>query len=314
MEGAAPERDPSAAGIWLYMPHAEYMFGRFGFDDAHTAARSFLFFSTNTVFTQTAFVGLGKSLRKEETPEERFQRRLQEGYDFSGIKELRQMIAPSGPSTISRAPPDAEYRGPYDPSCYVFREEDLNALRTYRKGSAPYQGSVDARIVAAFENRISEFASPLKSQLHELLNEVVLSYLDQFVVPVSSTGKAAAEVLFPKHSEGDIQCLDTHAYEYFTKPWEEPVPDFDAASVELRITDFLSSRLVDNPVSLDGGFIAGICRVLAYMMSETLELANNTARDSRRNKIVPHDVRLGVQFDRDLFQLFKYSRVFWQGR
>ncbi len=56
----------SEGGAWLHIPGGEYMFGCFGFDDDSAAACSFLFFTTNTVFTRTVFRGLERTLRKEE--------------------------------------------------------------------------------------------------------------------------------------------------------------------------------------------------------------------------------------------------------
>ncbi|KAL8650421.1 MAG: hypothetical protein Q9226_005154 [Calogaya cf. arnoldii] len=45
-------------GLWLDVPDNEYSFGRFGFDDQQSAARSFLFFGIQTVFTQTVIAGM----------------------------------------------------------------------------------------------------------------------------------------------------------------------------------------------------------------------------------------------------------------
>jgi hypothetical protein len=52
------------------------MFDRFGFNGDHTAAISFLFFATDTYFMKTTFSGLSKSLRLDESSEERFDRHL----------------------------------------------------------------------------------------------------------------------------------------------------------------------------------------------------------------------------------------------
>lgn len=52
------EREWAEGGAWLHIPWGEYMFGRFGFDDDRTAARSFLFFTANTYFTQTVIESL----------------------------------------------------------------------------------------------------------------------------------------------------------------------------------------------------------------------------------------------------------------
>lgn len=79
---------------------------RFGFDDDYAAARSFLFFMTNTNFTRSSFKGLERTLRKEETPEDRLEHRLQEGFDFSGFETLREMSrAPEEPDILPLSPP-----------------------------------------------------------------------------------------------------------------------------------------------------------------------------------------------------------------
>ncbi|KAL8841969.1 MAG: hypothetical protein Q9176_002906 [Flavoplaca citrina] len=82
-------------GLWLDIPQNEYLFGRFGFDDKQSAARSFLFFGIQTVFTQTVIAGMQHPLRKYETHEEQFQRRLQDGYDFRRTGTLKMMAVPS---------------------------------------------------------------------------------------------------------------------------------------------------------------------------------------------------------------------------
>lgn len=60
-------REWSEGAAWLHIPGGEYAFGRFGFDDDRIAARSFLFFTTNTYFTRTAFAGFDQPLKIEET-------------------------------------------------------------------------------------------------------------------------------------------------------------------------------------------------------------------------------------------------------
>lgn len=131
------EREPSDAGVWMYSPHGEYMFGRFGFDDDHTVARSFLFFSTDTYFTRTAFAGTQQFLRKEETSLKRFNRQLQEGYDFSGIELLRNPRKPPDDPTIlplrPALPPESQILGPYDRSEHIFRDQDIEALQADRQ-------------------------------------------------------------------------------------------------------------------------------------------------------------------------------------
>ncbi|KAH7176797.1 hypothetical protein EDB81DRAFT_773581 [Dactylonectria macrodidyma] len=60
------KRTASDNALWLRIPDGEYKFGRFGYNDARTAARSFLFFTTNTEFCMTALAGCSQPLRREE--------------------------------------------------------------------------------------------------------------------------------------------------------------------------------------------------------------------------------------------------------
>jgi hypothetical protein len=65
-------------------------------------------------------------------------------------------------------------------------------------------------------------------------------------------------------------------------------------------------------VIFDVECIAGICIVVAFMLTEVLGIANNYSHDASRTKIMPCDVRIAVFFDelRDLLQFSAY----WEGR
>ncbi|KAF5587849.1 hypothetical protein FPANT_6789 [Fusarium pseudoanthophilum] len=158
-QGQRPsKRDSTEHGVWLYIPYGEYMFGRFGFNDTHTAARSFLFFSGGTEFTRTSFLGILGTLREYMTPKERFGRQLLEGVDFSGMGMVRDMISCREVSP----PPPPELLGPYDPSDYILREQDIEALRSYSEEQA---SQPDA------EPTIHGFIDPWKQPLFDLVNE-----------------------------------------------------------------------------------------------------------------------------------------------
>jgi hypothetical protein len=64
-----PVRDAIVAdsGIWMIIPHVEYHFGRFGFNDARTAAGSFLFSTTHVFHSDqiiTRYHGVPITLRQ----------------------------------------------------------------------------------------------------------------------------------------------------------------------------------------------------------------------------------------------------------
>lgn len=56
-----------------------------------------------------------------------------------------------------------------------------------------------------------------------------------------------------------------------------------------------------------------VCRVVAYLLTEILELASYRALDSSHFQIVQSDIRHSVYTDGDLFRFFQYSKAFWQG-
>ncbi|KAH7377260.1 hypothetical protein BKA66DRAFT_533653 [Pyrenochaeta sp. MPI-SDFR-AT-0127] len=321
----ASERRSSKNGIWMYIPHGEYMFGRFGFDDARSGARSFLFFNINTQFTRTTFAGLQQPLRKEESHEERFERRLREGHDFSGLEELRETSKPlEDPTMLSLfplSPPETEWLGPYNESDHILSAQDLDHLRLSRKDFSPQAEemlrSLGADTDALRRNRkLAPFVDPWKDTVYGLLNELALSYLGHFVLPqaINATSSQVGEALFPTHADSATQKkMDYYLHSCFMHPHANSIPNFDANIVEERIANFLKSHSGSIPLVFDNDCIAGICRVVAYLVSEVLDLSSNCAIDSYRNGIVPCDIRMAIHGDPKLFDKFKYSTVFWKG-
>ncbi|GIJ84976.1 hypothetical protein Asppvi_003831 [Aspergillus pseudoviridinutans] len=123
------------SGIWMIIPHDEYHYGRFGFNDDRTAAQSFLFFATNMYFTQTSFRGEDQEMfRKKESHEERFARRLREGYDFSWLEELNERCGPQEEEDAGilrlypLRPPEEKWLGPYDKTEHLFPPEEFDFL------------------------------------------------------------------------------------------------------------------------------------------------------------------------------------------
>lgn len=287
------ERVASKAGVWMHMPDVEYAFGRFGFDDARTAARSFLFFSAYTDFTQTAFAGLQQTLRRSETPEETLERRLREGYDFSGLETLRERASDSSP------PPECGLLGPYGRGEHVFESRDIEALRA----------SVGPTTLQLLDQG--------KDRSHDLLNEMVLSYLERVVLSHVShtTPSTAADAIFlrPTGSAGHNAVIE-RLHSFILQPSSEPIAGFDAEGTRNRTRGFLTAHSGDSPMRLNDDCIAGVCRGMAYLMTEVLELSSNRARDSGRKHTVPSDIRVVVRDDEELRNMLQYSAVFWNGR
>ncbi|KAL2862793.1 uncharacterized protein BJX67DRAFT_385268 [Aspergillus lucknowensis] len=304
------ERTSSEGGISLYLCPAEYMHGRFGFDEDNEAARSFLFFSGMTEFKCTTFVGLQQTLKKEETPKETLERWLREGADLSGLRSIRleslklDPLPPRMKNSGPGLPPLAsECLGPYDKSEHILRAQDIEALRLG---------------TALREPVIQEFVESWRERSFDLINDMVMSYLERTVLPSvgNRTVSAAADVLFPRHHVENS--FDRNAYCFFTRPHaryaDNPGADFDSAFVSGKIRTFLASRTGGSSVVFDNECILGICNVVAYMLEEVFELANNHSRDCRRPKILPWDIRIAVFNDPELLDLLKFSKVYWEGR
>ena len=307
------QRELSDGGAWLHIPGGEYMFGRFGFDDNRVAARSFLFFTTNTCFTRTAFKGLEQSLRKEETLKERFERRLQEGCDFSGIEALREISQPiEEPGIVMLSPPPpprADCFGPYDKSEHVLRAEEINAILVYRHAR---------QLKAVMTSPILELVEPWVESAFDVANEMILSYRQRTVVPrMGNRGvAAAAELLFPRHTEkGDPRDLGTWCYRHFTQPDAFPIPNFDSKYVNGQIASFLS-RYADPSVVFEDECIAGITSVVTFILAEVFELADVQSFElsGEGAKIMPSDVRMAIYNDPELRDYLQFSKVYWEGR
>ena len=309
----ATDRTPSEWGVWMYVPESEYLFGRFGFDDIKMNAQSFLFFTGSTYFTQTAFSGLDSTLRMEETHEERFERRLLEGYDFSGIKTLKELIRPP-PFPVSQAykyePPPLDQRlGPYDKAEHLFKASDIDALRMY--------------------THVGEIAVPEMERVTDLLNELMMTYLERFILHQCScrTLEQATTAFFPTYSNSaGSKGLVYYLHRFFTNASTDPpvTCGYESEAVDSRIRAFLTARCsggddndgmrASSSMALDQASITGINRMLQYLLTELMKLGYNVARDSWRDRMVPSDFRISVFHDPELLSIFQYSRVYWEGR
>ena len=289
------ERTPRSGAVWLHIPDAEYNFGRFGFDDSHEEAQSFIFFTSATDFTSTSFAGLEKTLRKFETLVERFERMLREGANFEGLEWLaeRQAQAVEYPRYATPVPLESERIGPFEDPAELFLATDFEAI-------------------GASKNALG-FAEPWKEVSCTLLNEMLMSYLAQYVVPTVSCGtvRQAADAVFPKRSRENT--VDHYLHRLWISPWSNPTPNLDTASLGNRVKEFLISYHGDDGLIADSRYIAGVAKGIEWLVGEVLELSSNGAKDGGRNKIVPSDIRIAVYNDEELLTLFGYSKVFWSG-
>ncbi|KAJ5112260.1 hypothetical protein N7532_000305 [Penicillium argentinense] len=324
-------------GIWMIIPDGEYRFGRFGFNDTRTAARSFLFFTTNTYFTQTSFRGEGQeTFRKEETDQEAFDRRLREGFDFSGVEELNERCDPR-PEEESAGilrlhpvrPPEEAWLGPYNRREYLFLPEDLQSLHHQPPilHNPPSLGFMQIHGLGQGVGVVEQW----EEQIYDLINEMALSYLErsvlgalraQFSLPAelelssATAAESFAAALFPHHPDRRRRGTnDFMLYEYFLHA--SPIDGFEVAVVMERIVAFFNSRLGadENKVGeREKEMMERLANVMTLLVIFLLDFSVLCAQDCHRSAIVPSDVRVTVSaVDVGMFKKFQYSKVFWRG-
>ena len=333
------QRGASPEGTWMYIPNAEYMFGRFGFDDDYTEARSFLFFTQRTDFFKTKMSGLSQPLRKHQKVIDWLRRLMREGNDLSGIDRIRSLyelpppeLRTSGIYDSPQPPPDSERLGPYDVSEHIFSEQDLEPLFQYRPGldnesSQPLPPGNDPLVHQPVLSRFQRIKpavliDPWKGQVSDLMNELILSFLEHFVLPHRSlsTPALAGPAIFPtRRYDKDIDTLLISIFDG-TRPYH--IKGFDVSPASARVKEFLARRAGDTSVALNQDCLEGLTRVAAYLVTEMIELSDNMAVDSQvpamevrgaeDTYILPSYVRIVIYYD-DLLDKFRYSASYWTG-
>lgn len=306
---AVENRVQGEAGVLLYLPESEYLFARFGYNDEHTAARSFLFFTGSTYFMRTSFRGLSRTLRKEETEEQLFLRALDEGDQFEGLKNWKNY-------GIEQVPLVSECINPFDVTEYLLDSSDWDALREYverclEKEREAYAG------VAPNGSLIRPFAEPLKENIFALLNDLALTSLMRFVDPLPSASSIQEFVdLLSKQAiqlDGE-STMHSYCYKYLTGQSKMDVLRLDTVRIDNRIKSFLSRHCGEHTLIDNGDFITGARQYVVFVFTELLELTIRTAIDNHRVSIVPSDIRLALVIDKQLLSVFKRSKMFWHGR
>eukprot|EP01025_Chloroclados_australasicus_P065852 TRINITY_DN8985_c1_g1_i2.p3 TRINITY_DN8985_c1_g1~~TRINITY_DN8985_c1_g1_i2.p3 ORF type:complete len:188 (-),score=14.17 TRINITY_DN8985_c1_g1_i2:359-922(-) len=163
------------------------------------------------------------------------------------------------------------------------------------------------------EVKCLEFTKELASDIEILLDELIMSYIVNSVVKViqqSRSIESFAEQIFTnienKHT------IDYHAFRIIKQDDLEKYEVYDPSAMCVRLKQFLKNRVQDdNQLVENEDFVRRLGFVLQFVLYEILELANNCARDSRRPKIVPQDIRICVYSDQELFKIFECCSAFW---
>lgn len=292
-------------GVWLVLKDAEYQFGRFGFDEEKKHARSFLFFGNHTDFTTTRFEGEGQqTLRKFETSVERFERSLRQDYDFSQRRLVETLFR-------DQKPGEDEMFGPYAPEEFLLSRADIDAVRDclpheqFGKDTFPNLRMNDAAVNQGLERWWSASV--------DLINDVLLSFLEYRIVPhlqehTGENPQIAVPTLFPN----DLSDLTNDLRKRFLGNENLPnttAPDSEHVALKARMRTFVQTR----GVTPDNDLLDGVCRLLAFIVKDVMELARNSAVDEERfAHIVPKDVFLVIVNDPSWYgHNLSRSRMLW---
>ncbi|KAJ6440247.1 pre-mRNA splicing factor slt11 [Purpureocillium lavendulum] len=334
--------------VWMFIPQAEYMFGRLGLDEEYKEARSFLFFTQRTDFFKTKFPGQNQPLRRYEKIIDIVQRDFREGKDQSGVKRLRDMYAPTSPDPspkmrnhwdASQPPDKPSLLGPYDANEYIFNEADMDILFAHRPViTGAYLEELTGRKYHTFtaeRRKTALVIDPWKSEVVVLLNEAILSYLEYFVFPLrrhilpSEVGPA----LFPNSTlhmqpNGTVGGRTYRTYSdvllsVFNGTWSQETAGLRLEPISNRVQAFLNRRSTDSPVSFNEECLTGFARVAARLFTDTIDWADAMALDAQYPRmevpgsedcyILPTYARMVIYQNDGLLDRFMYSAYFWHG-
>ncbi|KAF2159754.1 hypothetical protein M409DRAFT_60529 [Zasmidium cellare ATCC 36951] len=262
-------------GVWLTIRDAEYQFGRFG--------------------------------------------QLRDGFDFSQRHRVKTLFADEKPG-------DAELLGPYASGEYVLSRADVDAVKDHLSQD-PLQPESDPFLnLNEGDTSVKEGLEKWWSASVDLTNQILLSFLEYSIVPYlhehpHESPATATRLLFPDGSN-DPQPGKEYNFtlaedlksrflgnENNASSSSTATSDPEHAPVKARMRIFLEDRRV-HP---EEDFLESVCRVLAFIVKDLMEMAKRSSVDNERfGHIVPSDVFLAVMNDTSWYQHnLSRSRAFW---
>ncbi|KAK3285236.1 hypothetical protein CYMTET_7151 [Cymbomonas tetramitiformis] len=276
----------SDAGLVLDVT-GEYQFGRLEF--AEGAARAFLYFTTNTEFTQTCFASGSTTLRELLTPDERYKRKIEAGEAFDGLEIINRIIFHN-----TQRPSDLV--GPFSPEDRIFVMHDFEA------------------ILAASSGPTKRFEPALQDAISVVLDECIMSFLVAKFIPqlgAAAEGRLIADALFPRHTSHNT--VDYHAHRALCgEERKEPCVGLERTIVCERLQSFVANHGAGSGWTETRSLsTSALCAMFEWLLTEIFDLAKNSSRDCSRPFIVPADVRTAIAFDQELVALLGQSFAFW---
>lgn len=265
----------SGKGVRLVI-FGEYVYGRFGLIEDRSAVQSFLFFTGDTALAKTTFRADERPVYIPLTEEQRHAKCLEDGA-YTGFHWLRS------PACRTEFP-DGDIIGPFGVDTLI----SLETMETLLRSVQP---------------TVPMFEPQLQGDMVTLLNEslAVWVYCLGRLADDADTRDEFIKEAFPNSFDSNKNNL--HSMELVAMEGDDGLEM--SAEVVHRIvapTSKLWNYLSIREVSCG----------LKCLLKEILELAGNCARDSYRRVLVPYDVRLAINNDRELCdECINCSKVFW---
>lgn len=316
------QRQSTDNAVWMHVPFEEYMWARIGFDDEYTLARSFLYFQIHTDFYHTAFPGETKPIRKYETELERFERRVREGDDYSGLDEfneyaLERYTLYHEHKMMWPVPHEAELLGPYPKRLHLFTLEDLEF---FGERNVPRRHHVLPSTVSPEElkqwledNPPAVFSPHFEEEIVDLLNEMALAFLERIIPSYVPNTWFLTKVLRDHERVNSFQ-YHVHRYltihlasqSYFEKYLPRVRTFFKETTLGVEPKDMAVTGLLYATIHLIWTIITD-CDYWAIGLHQKRD-------KGERPIIVPATIRQVMEDNYDVAELVFHSRVLWQGR
>lgn len=318
------QRQSSAHGVWMHAAWSEYMWARIGFDDDYKQARSFLYFQGNTDFFATTFPGDAEPLRKWETELQRYERGVREGKTYSGLKEFNELVpqhvADGRRIGMRPIPSEDELLGPYPKDAHIFTVDELEYITHRNHQDEDFVPPVsliggEGRNEYKEQSRLAVFSPHLRDDIADLINEMVLAFIDRIMPCLGHSPKDCLEEMLPR--AGVDNSVDRRIYEGLLMT-NVNLPYFQAPLTKVK--SFTSDKREDDDIDLDKVGTA-LLHIAVYLVEDMVfesdykALGRFEARpDGERPIIVPESIRRAILDEWELAYHVFHSRLFWHGR
>ncbi|KAB8255995.1 hypothetical protein BDV32DRAFT_153739 [Aspergillus pseudonomiae] len=159
-------------------------------------------------------------------------------------------------------------------------------------------GGVPIEISSHQTQNLAVLVDPCKDRVVDLINELILSYLERVVLPSLSfrTPSRIADALLGKPTAGKLPIVYCHCC--LIQSDAQPIPNFEVDYVSRKVKHFLGSHVTGQPVIIEE--------------ESQWNFLSHRRFDLGRPRRWP--AMLHVYGDQELYDVFQYSTVLGNGR